>query len=274
MVWNPHTRKDYARNRNGYASDMTDGEWIRISDLLPKPAKTGRPRTTCFRRVINAIFYLLQSGCQWDMLPKSFPPWQTVYRYFRGWQDEGIWAKIHNALYLAIRDLKGREESPSLAIIDSQSVKTTAEARGDIGYDGGKKVKGRKRHIVVDILGMILKAEVHSADIQDRNGAEIVLTRLTNRFPFVEKIIADGGYAGQIAQSGSPRPIEIIKRSDYAKGFVVLPQRWIVERTFAWLGINRRLSKDFERHAKNSQCFIYAAMIKLMSRRIAREFEF
>lgn len=274
MAWTPDTRKQYARDRQGYASDMTDAEWGKIELLLPPPAGTGRPRTTCLRSAVNAIFYLLQSGCQWDMLPKDFPPWQTVYRYFRDWRNNGTWERIHDALYRSVRDLEGREESPTLAIIDAQSTKTGPDARGDVGFDGGKNVKGRKRHIAVDILGMVLKAYVHSAGIQDRDGAALVLDQITSRFPFIEKVIADGAYAGPIAQSNSPRPIEIVKRSDTAKGFVVLPKRWIVERTFAWLGINRRLSKDFERFAETALAFIHTAMIKLMSRRLARYVEF
>lgn len=274
MVWTPFTRQEHARDRKGYASDMTDAEWERIQPYMPPPAKTGRPRTTCLRAVVNAIFYLLQSGCQWDMLPKDFPPWQTVYRYFRAWAENGTWDRIHDALYCAVRDLEGREASPTLAMIDAQSVKTGSDARGDIGFDGGKNVKGRKRHIAVDILGLILKADVHSAGIQDRDGAARALDKITARFPFIENIIADGAYAGPIAQGNSPRPIEIVKRSDEAKGFEVLPKRWVVERTFAWLGINRRLSKDFERYAKTALAFIHTAMIKLMSRRLARYVEF
>lgn len=274
MVWTPDTRREYARDRKGYASDMTEAEWQHIEHLLPPPAKTGRPRTTCLRSVINAIFYLLQSGCQWDMLPKDFPPWQTVYRYFRRWLCDGTWEHIHGVLYRSVRTLEGRKESPTLAIIDAQSIKTGPDARGEVGFDAGKKVKGRKRHLVVDTLGMILNATVHSAGIQDRDGAAIALDQITHHFPLIEKVIADGAYAGPIAQNHSPRPIEIVKRSDTTKGFVVLPKRWIVERTFAWLGINRRLSKDFERFAETALAFIYTAMIKLMSRRLARCGEF
>ena len=274
MVWTPDTRKDYARRTSGYASDTTDEEWKKLEPLMPQPNKRGRPRKTKFRDVINAIFYLLQSGCQWDMLPKDFPPWQTVYGYFRSWIRTGFWERIHDALYCAVRDLEGREESPTLAIIDAQFAKTGPDARGDVGYDAGKNVKGRKRHIVVDILGMILKADVHSAGIQDRDGAGQALDKITARFPFIEKVLGDGGYAGPIAQSNSPRPLEIVKRCDKHKGFTVLPKRWIVERTFAWLGINRRLAKDFEKYAKTALAFIYTAMIKLMSRRLARYVDF
>jgi len=208
------------------------------------------------------------------MLPGDFPPWQTVYRYFRDWRQDGTWDRVHDALYCAVRDLEGREESPTLATIDAQSVKTGSGARGDIGFDAGKNVKGRKRHIVVDILGMVLKADAHSAGIQDRDGAAFALDKITARFPFTEKVLADGAYAGPIAQGNSPRPMEIAKRSDTAKGFAALPKRWIVERTFAGLCINRRLSKDFERYAKTALTFIYTAMIKLMSRRLARYVQF
>lgn len=276
MVWMPDTRKDYASRTAGYASSVTDKEWKKLEPLMPMPNERGGPRKTNLRKVIDALFYLLQSGCPWDMLPKNFPPWQTVYGYFRDWIRTGLWERIHDTLYRAVRILEGREESPTLAIIDAQSAKTGPDARGDVGFDAGKNVKGRKRHIVVDILGMILKADVHSAGIQDqdRDGAALALDRITARFPFIEKVLADGAYAGPIAQSNSPRPVEIIKRSDAAKGFVVLPKRWIVERTFAWLGINRRLAKDFEKHARTSLAFIYTAMIKLMSRRLARYVDF
>jgi transposase len=274
MVWTPDTRLDYARSRSGYASSVTDAEWEKLEPLMPPRKKRGRPRKTELRAVIDAIFYLLQSGCQWDMLPKGFPPWQTVYGYCALWQADGTWARLHDALYRQCRDLEGREESPSAAIIDAQSSKTGPDARGDVGFDAGKNVKGRKRHIVVDTIGLILNVVVHSAGIQDRDGAALVLDKLTNRFPFVEKIFADGSYAGPIAQSNSPRPFEIVKRSDNTKGFVVLPKRWVVERTFAWLGINRRLAKDFERFAATAVAFIQTAMIKLMSRRLARYVQF
>ena len=268
MVWTPDTRREYARNRRDYASTMTDREWAQISPHLPASKPTGRPRKHSLRQIVNGIFYLLQSGCQWDMLPKDFPPWQTVYRYFRNWRNDGTWTRIHDALYRDIRDLEGREESPSFAIIDSQSVKTGPDAREMVGFDAGKRIKGRKRHIIVDTLGMILAATVHSADVQDRDGLELACKGLIARFPFIEKLCADGGYQGPIAQSKSPRSLEIVKRNQTA--FEVLPKRWIVERTLAWLGINRRLSKDFEHFAKTAEIFIQTAMIKLMVRRMAR----
>ncbi len=268
MVWTPFTRAEHNRSGLRYPSDLKDREWELIAPLIPPCRPGGRPRDTDMRSVIAGIFYLLQSGCPWGFLPRDFPPKSTVHYYFKRFQNDGTWSRIHDALYRQTRDLEGKEEQPSYAIIDSQSVKTGPEAREMVGFDAGKKVKGRKRHIVVDTLGLILKAEVHSAGIQDRDGAAMVFDKLTARFPFIEKICGDGGYQGPIAQANSPRPLEIIKRNE--AGFEVLPKRWIVERTFAWLGINRRLSKDFERFSQTTLAFIQTAMIKLMIRRLAR----
>ncbi len=268
MVWTPFTRADHDRSKLRYASDTSDREWKLIAPLMPAQPKRGRKRKTCLRAVIDAIFYLLQSGCQWGLLPKDFPPKSTVYYYFKRFAKDGTWARIHDCLYRQTRDLEGKEEQPSYAIIDSQSVKTGPDARGNTGYDAGKKVKGRKRHILVDTLGLILKSEVHSAGIQDRDGAALVFDKLTGRFPFIEKICGDGGYQGPRVAASSPRPVEIIKRNQ--AGFEVLPKRWIVERTFAWLGINRRLTKDCERFSQTTLAFIQTAMIKLMMRRLAR----
>ncbi len=176
MAWTAATRGDYVRPSGSYASDVTDREWALIAPLLPAARAGGRPRTTCLRRTVNAIFYLLQAGCQWRMLPRDFPPRSTVYGYFRAWIAAGVWAHIHDVLYRRTRELEGREESPTAAIIDSQSVKTSAEAREMVGYDAGKRVKGRKRHLVTDTLGLMLRIEVHSASVQDRDGAALVLT--------------------------------------------------------------------------------------------------
>lgn len=272
MAWTAATRRDYARPTGSYAGDVTDREWALISPLLPGAKPGGRPRVTCLRRVVDAIFYLLQTGCQWRMLPRDFPPRSTVYGYFRRWRDDGTWARVHDALYLRCRDLDGREASPTAAIIDSQSVKTGAEARDMVGFDAGKRVKGRKRHLVTDTLGLLLRIEVHSAGMQDRDGAALVFDRLTERFPFLERIFADAGYQGPRVAAAAPRPVEVIRRSD--SGFVVQPMRWVVERTFAWACINRRLARDFERFASTVRTLFQIAMIKLMSRRLARYWDF
>jgi len=268
MVWTPFTRADHDRSGLRYASDTTDEEWQLIAPFMPAQPARGRRRTTDLRSVVDALFYLLQSGCQWGLLPRDFPPKSTVHYYFTRFCTDGTWARAHDALYRQTRDLEGREESPSYAIIDSQSVKTGPDARDQVGFDAGKKIKGRKRHILVDTLGLILQAEVHSASIQDRDGAALVFDKLTNRFPFIETICGDGGYQGPKVRDASPRPVEIVKRNQ--PGFQVLPKRWIVERTFAWLGINRRLAKDFERFSKTVFAFMQTAMIKLMIRRLAR----
>ena len=268
MAWTAATRRDHARLCGAYSSDMTDGEWSLIAPLLPTAQPGGRPRRTCLRRVVDAIVYLLQTGCQWRMLPREFPPRSTVYGYFRAWRADGSWTRIHDALYRRCRDLEGREESPSAAIIDSQSVKTGPDAREAVGFDAGKKVKGRKRHLMCDTLGLMMRIKVHSAGVQDRDGAALVFERIVSRFPFIERFFADAGYQGPRVANVAPRPVQIVKRTD--PGFVVQAKRWIIERTFAWITINRRLARDFERFATTVQTMIQIAMIKLMSRRIAR----
>jgi len=270
MAWTPFTRADHDRSALRYTSDMTDEEFARISPLLPAQPRRGRKRRTDLGSVIDAIFYVLQSGCAWANLPKDFPPKSTVYGYFRRFVEDGTWARIHDALYVETRDLEGREPQPSAAIIDSQSVKTGPNAKGDVGYDAGKKVKGRKRHILVDTLGLLLRPEVHSAGTQDRDGALRLFEKLTARFPFLEVFFADGAYAGETVQRAAPRPVEIVRRCDMATGFQVLPKRWIVERTLAWITANRRMARDFERYAETAKAFIQIAMIKLMTRRLAR----
>jgi putative transposase len=254
-----------------YPTDLTDRQWQFIKEHIPAAKPGGRPRTLDMRQVLNAILYLLKSGCQWRMLPREYPNWKSVYHYFRTWRDDGTWQRLHDTLRAALRQRNGRKKHATAGCLDSQSVKTSA-GPGIRGYDAGKNVKGRKRHILVDTLGLLMCVVVTAASVSDPAGARQLFKRLGGTGKKLSKIWVDGTYRGKLVAWVADNlwfVLEPVLRSDDVKGFLVLPKRWVVERTFAWLTQCRRLSKDYEVLPQSSEALIYIAMTRLMLKRLA-----
>ena len=260
-------------NTQLYPSDLTDSQWNIIRDLIPPAKSGGRPRKLDMRMVVNGILYVVVGGIQWRMLPREYPKWQSTYTYFRIWREDGTWQRIHDTLRAAVRRREGRHKHATAGSIDSQTVKTGRTPSGIRGFDGGKLITGRKRHLLVDTCGLLLAVIVTSAAVQDRDGARLLLQRLCGVGKKLRLIWVDGAYRGPLLDWVAQRfrfRLQPVLPPKGQKGFVLLARRWVVERTFAWLGIHRRLSKDFERLPASSEAFIHIAMIRIMVRRLAR----
>jgi transposase len=261
-----------AEGRPAYATDLTAAQWSLIEPILPPPNLTGRHEKHPRKEIVNAILYVLRTGCAWRHLPHDLPPWQTVYWHFKRWRDDGTVDAIHETLRDQLRDKVGRDPGASAGIIDAQSVKgADTVARRTRGYDAGKKVNGRKRHIVTDTLGLLMLVAVTTASVQDRDGGRTILERLRFVMPSIVTVFADGGYAGKLVTYASQvlrLAVELVKKPQDQQGFAVLPRRWVVERTFAWLVRCRRLDHDYERQPATSEAWVKWAMIGIMVRRL------
>ena len=268
-MWTPTTRRRHSRSDLRYETDLTDAGWAVVEPLMPQPAPCGRPPVWTMREILNAIFYVLRGGIAWRLIPKDLPPRSTTFGTFSRWRDDGLFGRINHHLVMADRERVGREASPSAAVLDSQSIKTT-ESGGPRGYDAGKKVKGRKRQALVDMDGRALVLDPQPADVQDRDGAVPVLKLSRRTFPFITKAFADAGYAGDRPATATSIDIEIVRKPPGPVGFAVHPRRWVVERFFAWISRNRRLWKDPEATLASAQAFLYAAAVMILLRRLGR----
>ena len=270
-MWTPEDRALVGAYGSGQA--LSDDQFRLLEPLIPPAKPGGRPRTTSMRRLLDGLFYVVRTGCQWRHLPPppAFPPWPTVYGYMRAFLHDGVWENLRHHLVVMLREGVGRDASPTAAIIDTQSVKTT-ESGGPRGYDAAKKVKGRKRHVAVDTQGLLLGVVVHAASIQDADGAGSLLRRIKPLYCWLRAVFADGGYnrvGALLACFLLGLTLVIVQRVPGTKGFVVLSRRWVVERTLGWLGRWRRLSKDYEQLPEVSEAMVTLAMIRLMLQRVA-----